>query len=76
MRLIKFSFFNNICNFFLLQEKEKILSVIDPLTFDLVYDLAHSSSCVLCPILNNYDDMSQRSFTVEVSTSCEGTTVF
>ena len=42
----------------------------DPLTFDLIYDLAQSSSCALCPILNDYNDIIQRSFTAEVRASC------
>ena len=42
----------------------------DPLTFDLIYDLAQSSSCELCPILNDYNDIIQRSFTAEVNGSC------
>jgi len=48
-----------------LRVKENILSVVDPLTFDLVYDLAHSPSCELCPILNDYNDITQRSFTAK-----------
>lgn len=48
-----------------LREKEEIQSVNDPLTFDLIYDLAQSSSCELCPILNDYNDIVQRSFTAE-----------
>lgn len=43
------------------------MSVVDPLTFDLVYDLAHSPSCELCPIVNDYNDITQRSFTAKVS---------
>ena len=42
----------------------------DPLTFDLIYDLAQFSSCELCPILNDYNDIIQRSFTAEVNVSC------
>lgn len=48
-----------------LRKKEEIRSVSDPLTFDLVYDLAQPSSCELCPILNDYNDITQRSFTAE-----------
>ncbi|KAK2570479.1 Integrin alpha-8 [Acropora cervicornis] len=48
-----------------LREKEEIQSVNDPLTFDLIYDLAQFSSCELCPILNDYNDIIQRSFTAE-----------
>ncbi|XP_073235987.1 integrin alpha-8-like isoform X1 [Porites lutea] len=44
-----------------LRKKDKILDVIAPLTFDLTYDLVHSPSCKLCPILNNYHDPDQRS---------------
>lgn len=50
-----------------LREKEQILSVSDPLTFDLVFDLAHSPSCKLCPILNDYNDIAQRSRSAEVN---------
>ena len=40
----------------------------DPLTFDLVYDLAQPQlSCEICPILNDYNDITQRSFTAKVS---------
>lgn len=44
-----------------LREKEQLQNLVDPLTFDLTYDLK-TSSCTLCPILNNYNDISQRSF--------------
>ncbi|CAH3176215.1 unnamed protein product [Porites lobata] len=44
-----------------LRKKDEILNVIAPLTFDLTYDLVHSPSCKLCPILNNYHDPDQRS---------------
>ena len=60
----------NYQNLFSFQKKEEILSVTDPLTFDLVYDIAQPSSCELCPILNDYNDITQRSFTAEVSVSC------
>jgi len=48
-----------------LREKEQLQNLVDPLTFDLIYDL-ETSSCTLCPILNNYNDIGQRSFRAEV----------
>lgn len=59
--------------FFSSQKKDEILNVIAPLTFDLTYDLVHSPSCKLCPILNNYHDPDQRSRRKEVSPLCRVT---
>ena len=53
--------------FFLSKDKDKIGSnLLSALTFDLSYDLQHPTPCSLCPILNNYNDPSQRSFRTEV----------
>ena len=59
--------------FFLLKEKEQLQNLVDPLTFDLTYDLINPSSCTggLCPILNDYNDIGQRTVRAEVSTSYE-----
>lgn len=49
-----------------LREMDQLQDVFDPLTFDLTYDLTQSPSCTLCPILNNYNDIAQRSFRATV----------
>lgn len=67
-----FKFLNRLLwIFFLLKEKEQIQNLVDPLTFDLTYDLIDPSSCPdgLCPILNDYNDIGQRTVRAEVSTS-------
>ena len=53
--------------FFFPQEKDQLQDVFDPLTFDLTYDLSQSPSCTLCPILNDHNDIAQRSFRATVS---------
>lgn len=49
-----------------LREKDQLQDVFDPLTFDLTYDLSQSPSCTLCPILNDHNDIAQRSFRATV----------
>ncbi|XP_078376331.1 integrin alpha-V-like isoform X2 [Oculina patagonica] len=45
-----------------LREKEQLQNMFEDLTFNLTYDLKNSAPCTLCPILNDYNDISKRSF--------------
>ncbi len=53
--------------FIFLKEKEQLQNMYEDLTFNLTYDLKNSAPCTLCPILNDYNDISKRSFRAEVS---------